>query len=53
MNNNTATSHKATTKSILDMRNLYTLGHLNLAPGFQRQSVWRERDRAKLIRELE
>ena len=49
MNNNTATSHKATTKSILDMQNLYKLGHLNLAPGFQRQSVWRERDRAKLV----
>jgi hypothetical protein len=42
-------SHKTTTKSILDLTNLYELGHLNLEPGFQRQSVWTERDRAKLI----
>lgn len=41
--------HKTTTKSILDLKNLYAHGHLNLEPGFQRQSVWTERDRAKLI----
>jgi hypothetical protein len=44
-----ATSHKATTKSVLDLRNLYERWHLNLEPGFQRQSVWTERDRSKLI----
>lgn len=44
-----AITHKATTKSILDLKNLYDHGHLNLEPGFQRQSVWNERDRAKLI----
>jgi hypothetical protein len=42
-------AHKTTTKSILDLQNLYELGHLNLEPGFQRQSVWSERDRKKLI----
>jgi Protein of unknown function DUF262/HNH endonuclease len=42
-------SHKTTTKSILDLCNLYEGGNLNLEPGFQRQSVWIERDRAKLI----
>src|SRR5437016_11477831 len=44
-----AITHKTTTKSILDIQNLYANGHLNLEPGFQRQSVWTERDRAKLI----
>jgi hypothetical protein len=42
-------THKTTTKSILDLCNLYEGGNLNLDPGFQRQSVWTERDRAKLI----
>jgi 5-methylcytosine-specific restriction endonuclease McrA len=41
--------HKTTTKSILDLQNLYAHDHLNFEPGFQRQSVWVERDRAKLI----
>jgi hypothetical protein len=27
-------------------------GNLNLDPGFQRQSVWNERDRAKLIESI-
>ena len=44
-----AITHKTTTKSILDLKNLYDYGHLNLEPGFQRQSVWTERDRAKLV----
>jgi hypothetical protein len=44
-----AITHKTTTKSILDLQNLYENDHLNLEPGFQRQSVWGERDRAKLI----
>lgn len=42
-------THKTTTQSILNLKNLYEHGHLNLEPGFQRQSVWTERDRAKLI----
>src|SRR6185369_4002787 len=49
MQRNAVITHKTTTKSILDLKNLFDLGHLNLDPGFQRQSVWTERDRAKLI----
>src|SRR5438874_9748545 len=48
----TSTVHKTTTKSILDLTNLYRHGHLNLEPGFQRQSVWTERDRAKLVESI-
>jgi hypothetical protein len=47
-----AIAHKTTTKSVLDLCNLYKGGNLNLKPGFQRQSVWKERDRAKLIDSL-
>lgn len=46
---NAAITHKTTTKSVLDLQNLFESNHLNLEPGFQRQSVWTERDRAKLI----
>jgi uncharacterized protein with ParB-like and HNH nuclease domain len=35
-----------------DIVNLYEDGLLNLEPGFQRQSVWSERDRAKLIESI-
>jgi uncharacterized protein with ParB-like and HNH nuclease domain len=49
---NSAITHKTTTKSVLDLQNLYEHGHLNLEPGFQRQSVWNERDRAKLIESI-
>jgi hypothetical protein len=42
-------THRTTTRSILDLCHLYEGGHLDLDPGFQRQSVWKERDRAKLI----
>ena len=42
-------SHKPTPKSIQDLQNLYEKGQLNLEPGFQRQSVWADRDRANLI----
>lgn len=41
--------HRATTKNILELQNLFRGGNLNLSPGFQRQSVWRLRDREKLI----
>jgi hypothetical protein len=49
MQRSATTVHKTTTKSVLDLWNLYERDHLNLEPGFQRQSVWNERDRAKLI----
>jgi len=42
-------THRPETKTIKDLENLYEGGLLNLEPGFQRQSVWSERDRAKLI----
>src|SRR5438132_13065884 len=41
--------HRPETKTITDIVNLHEDGLLNLEPGFQRQSVWSERDRAKLI----
>lgn len=37
---------------MLDLLNLYRGDNLNLNPGFQRQSVWSERDRAKLIESI-
>jgi hypothetical protein len=42
-------SHRPETKTIKDIENLFKDNLLNLEPGFQRQSVWSERDRAKLI----
>ncbi|MBI4184898.1 MAG: DUF262 domain-containing protein [Proteobacteria bacterium] len=42
-------THRPETKTVTDIVNLYEDGLLNLEPGFQRQSVWSERDRAKLI----
>jgi 5-methylcytosine-specific restriction endonuclease McrA len=36
-------------KTVQDIINLWEDGHLNLEPGFQRDSVWNERDRQKLI----
>lgn len=36
-------------KTIQDLINLYEKDHLNLEPGFQRDSVWSKSDRAKLI----
>jgi hypothetical protein len=42
-------SHRTDTKTINDIQNLFEKDQLNLEPGFQRQSVWSERDRAKLI----
>jgi Protein of unknown function DUF262 len=43
------TTYKPTTRNVVDLTNLYDRNQLNLYPGFQRQSVWNERDRAKLI----
>ena len=42
-------SHRLETKTVTDIINLHEDELLNLEPGFQRQSVWSERDRAKLI----
>jgi hypothetical protein len=42
-------THRLESKTIKDIENLYKAGLLNLEPGFQRQSVWSERDRAKLV----
>jgi len=49
MLNNPGISHRTTTKTILDLQNRFQGRNLNLEPGFQRQSVWADRDRAKLI----
>ena len=38
--------------TIQNIVNLYDNGHLNLSPGFQRDSVWSERDRQKLIESI-
>src|SRR5258705_11447420 len=42
-------SHRPENRTVTDIQNLYEDNLLNLEPGFQRQSVWSERDRAKLI----
>ena len=41
--------HDADQRTVQDVVNLHKAGQLNLSPGFQRNSVWNERDRAKLI----
>ena len=41
--------HRTGEKNINELLLLYKDGQLNLEPGFQRQSVWKEPDRAKLI----
>ena len=40
--------HTSDRKLIQELVNHYQQGSLNLEPGFQRDSVWREKDRAKL-----
>lgn len=45
-------SHRPENRTITDLVNLHEDGLLNLEPGFQRQSVWSERDRAKLIESI-
>jgi hypothetical protein len=52
LNVTATTTHRTTTKNILDLKHLFESGHLNLNPGFQRQSVWTERGRAKLIESI-
>lgn len=39
-------------KSVLELKRLLEHGHLNLEPGFQRNSVWSELDRRKLIQSI-
>ena len=46
---NPTLTHRPETKTVQDIKNLFEDGLLNLEPGFQRQSVWSERDRAKLM----
>ncbi len=41
--------YESVNKDVQDIINLKEDGHLNLEPGFQRASVWSERDRQKLI----
>jgi len=45
-------SHRPENRTITDLVNLHEDGLLNLEPGFQRQSVWSERDRAHLIESI-
>lgn len=42
-------THQQNPKTIQDIVNLYENKQLNLVPGFQRRSVWKEIDRAKLM----
>ena len=41
--------YSSTQKTVQDFVNLYSKGQLDLKPGFQRESVWHERDRARLV----
>jgi hypothetical protein len=45
----TSLTHRPESRTVTDIVNLFRDRLLNLEPGFQRQSVWSERDRAKLI----
>ena len=45
----TTISYKGDEKTVQEIMNLYEKDHLNLEPGFQRSSVWADRDREKLI----
>ncbi len=44
--------YKAETRTVQDLVNLYEKGHLNLNPEFQRNSVWSDTDRRKLIESI-
>lgn len=43
---------KFSTRTVQDIANLYIHGHLNLSPGFQRDSVWKLRNRQQLIESI-
>lgn len=49
MNKKLDIEHHSYPKPIHDLVSLYENGQLNLSPGFQRESVWTIKDRAKLI----
>ena len=50
--NKSSITHRPETRTITDIVNLHEDGLLNLEPGFQRKSVWLERDRAKLMESI-
>ena len=43
-------SHRPENRTVTDIQNLFEANLLNLEPGFQRQSVWSERDRVLLCK---
>jgi hypothetical protein len=45
----TELTHRVETRTVTDLVKLYEAGELNLEPSFQRQSVWKEPQRRKLI----
>lgn len=45
-------NHNSQTTSVNDLLHRYTNRQLNLTPGFQRNSVWTPKDRAKLIESI-
>src|ERR1700722_12646801 len=45
----TELTHRVETRTVTDLVKLYEAGELNLEPSFQRQSVWQEPQRRKLI----
>ncbi len=45
----TTIRYSAQTRTVQDLVHLFQDGQLNLNPGFQRESVWSDRDRAKLV----
>lgn len=49
MNGKVDLIHHSFPKPVHEIVHLYKSGQLNLSPGFQRDSVWSERDRSKLI----
>lgn len=49
MQNSPAIQYQMHTKTVQELFYLYENGHLNLQPGFQRQSVWTLTDRRRLI----
>jgi hypothetical protein len=50
--NRSPVTYRPESRTITDIANLYEDDKLNLEPGFQRQSVWNERDRARLIESM-
>src|ERR1700735_2302539 len=40
------------TKTVIDILNMYERGQLNLEPSFQRNSIWKVKERATLIESM-